>query len=177
MNTSHQMIRKSKPEDLKEINTIINDAAIAYKNVIPADCWQEPYMPEEELITQVNDGVEFWHCELDGKIIGVMGIQDKGDVTLIRHAYVRTLARNKGIGSQLLAYLTTLTNKPVLIGTWAAADWAIRFYEKHGFRLLSEKEKNKLLKKYWTISQRQLETSVVLANRDWKGESSGASGE
>ena len=99
-----------------------------------------------------------------------MGIQDKGDVTLIRHAYVRTTARNRGIGSKLLAHLETFTNKPILIGTWAAADWAIRFYQKHGFRLLSPERKNNMLLKYWTIPRRQLETSVVLANRDWPGD-------
>jgi len=161
------MIQKSKPADLKEIFDIINDAAIAYKNVIPPDCWHEPYMSEEELREQLGQGVEFWNYEMDGKIIGVMAIQDKEDVTLIRHAYVRTAARNKGIGSKLLAHLTSLTNKPVLIGTWAAASWAIDFYKKHGFHQLAETEKNMLLKKYWVIPARQLETSVVLANADW----------
>jgi len=161
------MIEKSESHDLNEIHEIINDAAIAYKNIIPADCWHEPYMPMDELKTQINQGVEFWCYKEDGKIFGVMGIQDRGDVTLIRHAYVRTVYRNKGIGGKLLAHLTTLTNKPVLIGTWAAASWAIGFYQKHGFRLLSEYEKNKLLQRYWMISKRQTETSVVLANAHW----------
>jgi N-acetylglutamate synthase-like GNAT family acetyltransferase len=153
-----------------DIYEIINDAASAYKGVIPADRWHEPYMPKEELKTQIEQGVEFWCYKEAEKILGVMGIQDKGDVTLIRHAYVRTIFRNKGIGGKLLENLTTLTNKPVLIGTWAEAEWAIRFYQQHGFRLLSQEEKNKLLAKYWTIPQRQAEASVVLASKDWKDE-------
>jgi N-acetylglutamate synthase-like GNAT family acetyltransferase len=162
------MLERCTPSDFNDIYEIINDAASAYKGVIPADRWHEPYMPEEELSTQIGEGVEFWCYKENGKILGVMGIQHKGDVTLIRHAYVRTTVRNKGIGGKLLAHLTKLTEKPVLIGTWAEASWAITFYEKHGFRLLSPAEKNKLLVKYWTIPQRQVETSVVLANSDWK---------
>ena len=162
------MVEKCAASDFGEIYNIINDAASAYENVIPADCWHEPYMPEDELQRQIHEGVQFWCYKEDIKILGVMGIQDKGDVTLIRHAYVRTTARNKGIGSKLLAHLTTLTNKPVLIGTWAAASWAIAFYQKHGFRLLSIDEKNKLLHKYWAIPTRQVETSVVLADFNWK---------
>jgi N-acetylglutamate synthase-like GNAT family acetyltransferase len=162
------MMEQCSEDDFKEIYDVINDAADAYKSVIPADCWHEPYMPEDELRRQIQDGVEFWCYKEQGKILGVMGIQDKSDVTLIRHAYVRTSVRNKGIGSKLLAHLTTLTNKPVLIGTWAAANWAINFYQKHGFRLLSIAEKNKLLHKYWDIPKRQVETSVVLADSNWK---------
>ena len=163
------MLEKCAPADFEEIYEIINDAASAYENIIPADCWHEPYMPEEELKRQIAEGVEFWCYKEDAKILGVMGIQDKGEVTLIRHAYVRTTARNKGIGSKLLAHFRTFTSKPILIGTWAAAHWAIKFYQKHGFRLLSPEEKNKLLLKYWTIPQRQVATSVVLANDKWKG--------
>jgi N-acetylglutamate synthase-like GNAT family acetyltransferase len=136
--------------------------------VIPSDRWHEPYMSEETLEAQINDGVVFWCYKEGGKVLGVMGIQDRNDVTLIRHAYVRTASRNKGIGTKLLAHLTHLTQKPVLIGTWAAAVWAIKFYQKHGFRLLSETEKNKLLIKYWNVPQRQVETSVVLANKGWE---------
>ena len=161
------MLEKCTPKDFREIYEIINDAADAYKDAIPADCWHEPYMPESELSLQIKEGVDFWCYKEHGKLLGVMGIQDKTDVTLIRHAYVRTAERNKGIGSKLLAHLSALTSKPILIGTWAAADWAIQFYEKHGFRMLSLKEKNKLLLKYWNIPQRQVETSVVLANNDW----------
>lgn len=160
------MFERCTRQDFREIYEIINDAATAYKNVIPADCWHEPYMPESELSLQIEEGVEFWCCKEDDKIVGVMGIQDKGDVTLIRHAYVRTQKRNNGIGSKLLAHLRTLTSKPILIGTWAAAHWAIHFYQKHGFRLLPPEEKNKLLLKYWNIPRRQVETSVVLASRD-----------
>jgi N-acetylglutamate synthase-like GNAT family acetyltransferase len=162
------MMERSTTNDFKDIYEIINDAASAYKGVIPADRWHEPYMAEAELKTQIEDGVEFWCYKENGKTLGVMGIQDRRDVTLIRHAYVRTTSRNKGIGSKLLAHLVELTDKPVLIGTWTGATWAIRFYEKHGFRLLPEEEKNKLLVKYWTIPQRQVETSVVLASADWK---------
>ena len=163
------MIRKGTPEDFSEIFTIINDAAIAYKGVIPADRWHEPYMPREELQAQIEDGVRF-SCYVDNKeIIGVMGIQDKPDVALIRHAYVRTKQRKKGVGSLLLQELIKDEQKPILIGTWKAADWAIRFYEKHGFRLVDEEEKNRLLKKYWAIPDRQVETSVVLADGKYKG--------
>jgi L-amino acid N-acyltransferase YncA len=112
------MIEKSESNDLKEIHEIINDAAIAYKNIIPADCWHEPYMPMDELKTQISQEVELWCYKEDGKIFGVMGIQDRGEVTLIRHAYVRTVPRNKGIGGKLLAHLTTLTNKPKPLWYW-----------------------------------------------------------
>jgi GNAT superfamily N-acetyltransferase len=142
---------------------IINDAARAYKGVIPADRWHEPYMPMDELEAQLADGIVFSGCESGGKLVGVMGIQDKGDVTLIRHAYVRSSERRKGIGEKLLAHLETTTRKPVLIGTWADAAWAIRFYEKNGYRVQSRAETTRLLKKYWNIPERQIETSVVLA--------------
>ena len=164
------MIEKCTANDFEDIYEIINDAASAYKGVIPADCWHEPYMSKDELRTQINQGVEFWCYKETEKIMGVMGVQDKGDVTLIRHAHVRTIYRNKGIGGKLLARLIELTSKPVLIGTWSEAKWAIDFYKKYGFSLLPEEEKNKLLAKYWIISQRQVETSVVLANADWKSE-------
>lgn len=162
------MIVPGKKSDFEEIIDIINDAASAYKGIIPADRWHEPYMSEQELQTQIEDGIQFW-CYLDnGNIIGVMGIQDKSDVTLIRHAYVRTTARNKGIGSKLLTHLYQLTTKPILIGTWANANWAIDFYKKHGFKLVSFNDKEQLLRKYWTIPLRQIETSVVLASSNWK---------
>ena len=163
-----RMIRLCEPKDFNDIYTIINDAASAYRGIIPADRWHEPYMPEEELKKQIEAGVEFW-CYVDGnEILGVMGIQYKGEVTLIRHAYVRTTSRNKGIGGKLLQHLSTMTKTPILIGTWADAKWAIEFYIKHGFRLLNKEEKNRLLKKYWSIPPRQIETSVVLASRDWE---------
>ncbi|MDQ3845638.1 MAG: GNAT family N-acetyltransferase [Bacteroidota bacterium] len=161
------MIVPGKNTDFKEILDIINDAAIAYKGIIPEDRWHDPYMSEQELQNQMDEGVQFW-CYLDNdNIMGVMGIQDKSDVTLIRHAYVRTMARNKGVGSKLLNHLSELTTKPILIGTWADATWAINFYEKHGFVLVSYEDKEHLLRKYWKIPLRQIETSVVLASPNW----------
>lgn len=162
------MIRKFADEDFEEIFNIINDAAIAYKGVIPPDRWHEPYMTKEELKAQIEDGVRF-SCYVDNnEIIGVMGIQDKTDVELIRHAYVRTKQRNKGIGTLLIRELIKDSTKPILVGTWKAAYWAIRFYEKHGFCLVDEEEKNRLLKKYWAIPDRQVETSVVLVDEKYK---------
>jgi N-acetylglutamate synthase-like GNAT family acetyltransferase len=160
------MIRPCTDGDFETMYEIVNDAAQAYKGIIPADRWKEPYMPREELQHEIDDGVQFWGCEEDGELIGVMGIQDVQDVTLIRHAYVRTARQGQGIGSRLLAHLRTLTDRPILIGTWIDATWAIRFYEKHGFRVVSEEEKNRLLRKYWSIPERQVETSVVLAERE-----------
>ncbi len=156
-------VRKCNEADFHTIYAIVNDAAQAYKGVIPADCWNDEYMSKEELRREIDDGVEFWGYEENGELIGVMGIQPVQDVTLIRHAYVRTAERNKGIGGKLLAHLRTLTDQPILMGTWAAATWAIKFYEKHGFKLVSTEEKNRLLQKYWNIPERQIETSVVLA--------------
>jgi GNAT superfamily N-acetyltransferase len=142
---------------------IINDAAQAYKGIIPADRWHEPYMPMDELKAQLADGITFSGYESGGELLGVMGIQDKGDVKLIRHAYVRTSARRKGVGEKLLRHLEATTSKPVLIGTWRDAAWAIRFYEKNGYTCQSREETTRLLRKYWTIPERQIETSVVLA--------------
>jgi N-acetylglutamate synthase-like GNAT family acetyltransferase len=161
------MIAICEKNDFNQISEVINDGAQAYRGVIPADRWHEPYMPESELQKQIDEGVQFWKYVDNGQIAGVMGIQHKGDVTLIRHAYVRTASRNKGIGSKLLEHLCKTTPTPVLIGTWATAQWAIGFYEKHGFKLLPEDEKNRLLLKYWSIPARQVETSVVLASADW----------
>lgn len=158
-----EMIRKCELRESETIHEIINDAAQAYKGVIPDDCWKEPYMSKKDLLQEIEAGVQFWGYLEDGQLIGVMGIQDVADVSLIRHAYVRTKKRNSGIGGKLIAHLKTLTNKPLLIGTWAAANWAIGFYEKHGFKVVSIEEKNSLLKKYWNVSERQIETSVVLA--------------
>jgi len=147
--------------------SIINDAARAYEGIIPADRWHEPYMALEELKREIGHGVAFWGCEADGELAGVMGIQDLGEVTLIRHAYVRTDQRRSGIGQKLLKHLEAMTAKPILIGTWTAAVWAIRFYEKNGYRTLSRPETERLLRKYWSIPERQIETSVVLANARW----------
>lgn len=161
------MISKCDPEDFDEIYHIINDAASAYKGVIPPDRWHEPYMSTEELQKQIDEGVQFWRYIEDDRILGVMGSQFKGDVTLIRHAYVRTESRNKGIGGKLLHHLISISLTPVLVGTWAAATWAIEFYVRHGFRILPGDEAANLLRKYWSISPRQVETSVVLANAEW----------
>jgi N-acetylglutamate synthase-like GNAT family acetyltransferase len=162
------MISKCSIEtDFDTIYDIINDASVAYKGIIPSDRWKEPYMPKEELKAQLNDGVEFWKYLQDGEIQGVMGIQDKRDVMLIRHAYVRSVYRQKGIGGKLLEHLVALAKTPILIGTWADALWAIDFYKKHGFRELDETEKNQLLRIYWSIPERQVETSVVLASENW----------
>ena len=161
------MIVPSKKSDFKDIFDIINDAASAYKGIIPTGRWHEPYMSEQELKAQIEDGIKFW-CYIDNdNIIGVMGIQDRSDVTLIRHAYVRTTARNKGVGSKLLNHLSELTTKPILVGTWADATWAINFYKKYGFELVPIDDKEQLLRKYWTIPLRQIETSVVLASSNW----------
>ncbi len=164
---SNNMIRLCTQSDFEVIWQIINDAARAYKGVIPADCWHEPYMPKDELQHEIKDGVEFWGLVSNEGLVGVMGIQDKGEVNLIRHAYVKTAHRRKGIGAQLLQFLESRSDKPILIGTWADAGWAVSFYQKHGYRLLDTKEKTALLKKFWSIPDRQIETSVVLANAKW----------
>ncbi|HWR72710.1 MAG TPA: GNAT family N-acetyltransferase [Nitrospirota bacterium] len=161
------MIRLCTVSDFETMYAIINDAALAYKGVIPADRYHEPYMAREYLRQELDTGVVFWGDEERGELLGVMGIQDVQDVTLIRHAYVRTTQRNKGIGGKLIAHLKTLTARATLVGTWEAADWAIRFYEKHGFRLVTWEEKERLLRKYWNIPERQTETSVVLGDERW----------
>ena len=160
-------IRQCKESDFSVLAEVINDAARVYKGMIPDDCWNEPYMPAEELHKEIEDGIVFWGFEKDGQLLGVMGIQDKNDVTLIRHAYVRIQTQKMGIGTQLLLHLEAMTDKPILIGTWAAASWAISFYQKNGYALVSEEEKNRLLRKYWSIPERQVETSIVLANQTW----------
>lgn len=145
---SEVAIRPLTDADFEAIHSIINDAARAYKGVIPGDRWHEPYMPREELRHEIESGVRFWGYEENGELLGVMGIQDVQDVTLVRHAYVRTASRRQGIGGTLLRELRKLAARPVLVGTWAAATWAIRFYERHGFRQVSEEEKNRLLARY-----------------------------
>jgi N-acetylglutamate synthase-like GNAT family acetyltransferase len=161
-------IRRCVPTDVAAILAIVNDAAEAYRGRIPADCWHEPYMPAEELERELAAGVVFWGEEDAGALVGVMGLQDVRDVALIRHAYVATAAQGRGIGGRLLAHLLARTARPVLVGTWAAATWAIGFYEKHGFRLVSSAEKERLLRAYWSISDRQVETSVVLVDERWR---------
>lgn len=157
-------IRQSVEADFAVILAIINDAAEAYRGIIPADRWHEPYMPADHLASEIADGVSFWIAEDDGQIAGVMGIQDRGDVALVRHAYVVPRTQRSGVGTRLLRHVQTVTDKPVLIGTWATASWAIEFYQRNGFFLVSEEERVRLLRKYWAIPERQVETSVVLAD-------------
>ena len=164
------MIRRCQSDDFETIFLIINDAAQAYRGIIPADRWHEPYMARQELRHEIDSGVVFWGSYDDhGTLLGVMGLQDVQDVTLIRHAYVLTTHRNQGIGGQILTALRPMTDRPLLIGTWLAADWAIRFYEKHGFRALGPKDSARLLRKYWSIPERQLETSLVLTEDGFEG--------
>jgi GNAT superfamily N-acetyltransferase len=158
---------------LPTICDIINESALAYKGVIPADRWHEPYMPMDELQSELTRGVNFYGYYGEDRLLAVMGIQDVKDVTLVRHAYVRTECRGQGFGRKLLAYLSQLTHRPVLVGTWKAATWAVRFYQKNGFALADEDEKNRLLNIYWTIPQRQIQESVVLADQRWLARTAG----
>ncbi len=157
-------IRPCHVGERSEILGIVNAAAAAYRDAIPPDRWHEPYMPLEELQGEIAAGVEFWGYEAEGVLLGVMGIQSVGDVDLIRHAYVRPGHQGLGIGGALIQYLRQRTSGQLLVGTWADAGWAIRFYQRHGFALVSPALKTKLLRTYWTIPARQVETSVVLAN-------------
>jgi GNAT superfamily N-acetyltransferase len=156
-------MRPAHDDERPAILAIINAAAEAYRGVIPPDRWHEPYMPAAELDQEIAAGVAFWVYELDGAMAGVMGIQPVRDVDLIRHAYVLPGSQRRGIGGAMLEHLQRLSTRRMLIGTWAAADWAIRFYERHGFELVSAERTPALLKTYWTIPDRQIETSVVLA--------------
>ena len=156
------MIRRCTDDDVPAIDEIINEAASAYRGVIPADCWHEPYMKRADLVAEIVAGVEFWGWDDAGVLAGVMGLQHVRDVTLIRHAYVRPLHQGRGIGGALLTELAGRTAGALLVGTWASAQWAIRFYERHGFRLVGAEEKDRLLSDYWNISSRQRQTSVVL---------------
>jgi GNAT superfamily N-acetyltransferase len=149
---------------MAEIERIINDAAQAYRGAIPADRWHDPYMPREQLQEEIDSGVEFWGWEDGGTLAGVMGIQDVKDATLIRHAYVRPNLQRGGVGSALMTALVPKARHRLLVGTWAAADWAIRFYQRHHFRLVTPGEKDTLLDTYWTIPARQRDTSVVLVH-------------
>jgi GNAT superfamily N-acetyltransferase len=157
------MICRLPPSAFDAIQNVVNDAAQAYKGVIPQDRWKEPYMPAEELQQELASGVEFYGWKEGDALIAVMGIQLVNNVTLIRHAYVLTAYQRRGIGEKLLKHLMSLARtSTVLVGTWEAATWAVRFYEKHGFTLVPNEEKDRLLRKYWNIPERQIETSVVL---------------
>jgi N-acetylglutamate synthase-like GNAT family acetyltransferase len=161
------IIRKSVEADFDAVFAIVNDAAQAYRGVIPADRWREPYMPAGELSNEITGGVVFWVAEQDGRLVGVIGIQEKGDVALVRHAYVAPSTQRSGVGTRLLRHVQSLTNKPILIGTWAAASWAIDFYRRNGFNVVGNSDKDRLLTAYWSIPARQIETSVVLADGRW----------
>jgi GNAT superfamily N-acetyltransferase len=157
-------IRPCRDDERSAILAIVNAAAVAYRGVIPADRWHEPYMPAAELDGEIDAGVAFWGYEADGALVGVMGIQPVRDVDLIRHAYVLPGSQRRGVGAALLEHLRGTSERRMLVGTWAAAEWAIGFYRRHGFELVSPERKSALLKNYWTIPDRQIETSVVLAN-------------
>ena len=160
-------IRQGAEDDFAEILSIVNEAAGAYRGVIPADRWHEPYMSADELAREIAEGVAFWVAEHERRIAGVMGIQDKGDVALVRHAYVASATQRSGIGTQLLRHVERLVDKPILIGTWAAATWAIDFYRRNGYSDVPAAAKDQLLRRYWSIPARQVETSVVLAKPRW----------
>lgn len=157
------MIRPCTAADIPVMDAIINEAAERYRGVIPADCWHDPYMSRRELESEIAAGVRFSGWQEAGELVGVMGVQNVKDATLIRHAYVRTTQQGRGIGGKLLTELSSQVEGPLLIGTWADASWAIRFYQGHGFQLMPVEEKNRLLGIYWTIPDRQRDTSVVLA--------------
>ena len=163
-------IRNGTQADFASMLAIINEAAQAYRGVIPSDRWHDPYMSAQELAREIADGIAFSVAEDDGRLQGVIGIQDKGDVALIRHAYVARDVQRKGVGTSLLRHVQGLAEKPVLIGTWADASWAIDFYRRNGFTVVSSGDKDRLLRKYWSIPDRQIETSVVLADRRWMEE-------
>jgi GNAT superfamily N-acetyltransferase len=163
------LVRPCRNDEREAILRIVNLAAEAYRGVIPEDRWREPYMPASELDGEIAAGVTFWGYESDGELLGLMGIQPVRDMDLIRHAYVLPGRQRGGLGSVLLKHLVGLSTQRVLVGTWAAAEWAIRFYRRHGFELVTPEQKTELLGRYWTIPDRQIETSVVLANPPLRG--------
>ena len=157
------MIKEYKKKDATKILHVINDASLRYKGIIPNNCWHEPYMSEQKLIDEFNDGVRMFGYQHNNKLIGVIGIQEVKDVILVRHAYTLTSYQGKGMGSALLEYLLKKNrNSRLLVGTWKNAIWAIRFYEKFGFILHAKEQSTLLLKKYWKIPLEQIKNSVVL---------------
>ena len=160
-------LRPCTDADLTTILAIINDGAQAYRGVVPEDCLADPYMSLQQLQHEIAEGVQFWGCVDGDGLVGVMGLQSVADVVLIRHAYVRTGSQKQGVGTALLFHLQTLAGPPVLIGTWADAAWAVHFYQRHGFRMVGPEEKEPLLRRYWKIPERQIHTSVVLADAQW----------
>jgi len=160
-------IARCMSDDLDEVLSVVNSAAMAFRDMIPADRWHYPYMPREEAVSEVADGVVFWCARLEDRIVGVMGLQSHGDADLIRHAYVRPELQGRGVGSSLLKHLESVAERPILLGTWRANTSAIRFYMRHGYGLVGEDYRERLLRAYWTIPERQIEESVVLASRAW----------
>jgi len=158
------IIRRCGETDFDDIGAVVNDAAAAYRGVIPADRWTDPYMSASELRHEIDAGVVFWGAFDDDRLLGVMGLQHVADVALIRHAYTRTTSQGAGIGRALLAHLAAQADRPLLVGTWKTATWAIRFYQHHGFTLVTDRDKNDLLRRYWTVPDRQIEESVVLVD-------------
>jgi GNAT superfamily N-acetyltransferase len=157
-------VRLCGDRDLATMLAIVNAAAEAYRGAIPADRWHDPYMPEAELRDEIAAGVEFWGIDTDDGLIGIMGVQPVRDVELIRHAYVRPDRQRHGVGAELIEHLRQRSTRRLLVGTWAAATWAVRFYERHGFALVAPERAAALLRTYWTIPERQIDTSVVLAS-------------
>jgi GNAT superfamily N-acetyltransferase len=170
------MIRPCTAADLAEIATVINEAAQAYRGVIAPDRWHDPYMPLSELRAELEAGVVFWGVEEGGRLAAVMGLQQVADVALIRHAYTRPSSQGQGLGSALLEHLQAMTDRPMLVGTWAAATWAVRFYRARGFELVTPAEKDDLLRRYWTVPARQIDESVVLADARWRARPGPAAG-
>jgi GNAT superfamily N-acetyltransferase len=167
VNDATSTIRRCREDERDAILAIVNAAAEAYRGVIPADRWREPYMPAEELDREIAAGVAFWGYEAGGELLGIMGIQPVRDVDLIRHAYVAPGSQRRGVGGALLDHLMRSATRRVLVGTWAAADWAVNFYRRHGFEQVDTDTKTRLLRAYWSIPDRQIETSVVLAKPAW----------
>ena len=166
-------IRPCRDDEREAILAIVNAAAEAYRGVIPPDRWHEPYMSPDELDGEIAAGVEFWGAEEEGELVGVIGIQPLSEVDLIRHAYVSPASQRKGVGGALLEHVASAATRRILVGTWAAADWAISFYRRHGFELLSRERATELLRAHWTIPERQIETSVVLSRPTLAGDSGG----
>ena len=160
-------LRPCKSADTETVYEIVNDAARAYKDVIPPDCWHDPYMSREELQREIARGVSFWAAAEGDRLVAVMGLQPVQEVALIRHAYTRSACQRQGHGAALLANFRSQTDRPILVGTWRAATWAVRFYERHGFRLVPPADKDLLLGRYWAVPPRQIEESVVLADSRW----------
>lgn len=162
------MIRPCTDADFEEVRSVINDAAIAYKDTIPSQLYREPWISEEYLRAELQSGVRFWGVEENGRLVGVMGVQDIEDVTLIRHSYVRTILRRTGIGSSLIEFHKAQSDRPVLVGCLKAMTWAILFYQKHGFSLVSDEERDRLRRKYWSLSPEHVRNSVVLVDAKWR---------